>query len=144
MGIAEEVKEGLPKEASVTDVSFEGAEIAIYTSSKEFFCKNEEVVKELVMKLKKRIVIRPDPSITIDQDQAIKIIEESVPKEAGIKYIVFEPAFGRVVIEAEKPGLVIGKGGETIIEIKKKIFWLSCNTKRDYGLNHGNQFLEGG
>ena len=123
MSIADEVKEGLPKEAHITDVSFEGAEIAVYTKSREFFCSNETVVKELVRKIKKRIVVRPDPSITVDPEEAMKVIKDSVPKEAVIKDIIFEPAFGRVVIEAEKPGLVIGKGGETILDIKKKIFW---------------------
>ena len=36
----------------------------------------------------------------------------------------FEPAFGSVTIEAEKPGLVIGKGGETLREIRKQTIWL--------------------
>jgi len=120
----EKVKEGLPSNANISDIRYEGCEIVIYTKSKEFFTGDSSPVKALVGKLKKRIKVRPDPTICIDMEEAEKIIREIVTKEAGINSINFESAFGRVVIEAEKPGLVIGKGGETLKEIKSKTLWL--------------------
>jgi len=44
-------------------------------------------------------------------------------EEAGLKDLTFEPEFGNVMIEADKPGLVIGKGGETLREIKSQTLW---------------------
>ena len=46
-----------------------------------------------------------------------------MPADAGIKDIYFEPEFTKVVVHAEKPGLVIGKSGETLTAIKERTFW---------------------
>lgn len=51
------------------------------------------------------------------------MIKKLVPEEAGVKDIYFEPEFAKVVIHAEKPGLVIGKNGETLLSIKERTFW---------------------
>ncbi len=117
------IKNSLPKDANISDIRFEGCEIVLYTKNKEFFASEPKVIKELVSNLKKRIILRPDPSICVDPEEALELIKKIVPPEAGIQDIEFEPEFGVVTIEAEKPGLVIGKGGETLREIKKKIFW---------------------
>ncbi len=119
----EKVKSSLP-DLDISDIRFEGCEIVLYTKDKEFFTSDTTEIKELVSKLKKRIILRPDPSICIDLGKAEKLIKKLVPEEAGVKDIDFEPEFGTVIIEAEKPGLVIGKGGETLKEIKKKTLWL--------------------
>jgi len=120
----EKVKENLPKKAEVSDIRFEGCEIVIYTKNKDFFTSDLNEVKNLVSTLKKRIIVRPDPSICIDSEKALEIIKKTVPKEAGLKDIDFEPEFGKVILEADKPGLVIGKGGETLKEIKRQTLWL--------------------
>jgi len=60
-----------------------------------------------------------------------KIVNQSVPfalktlgySEAEIHDIYFEPEFAKVIIHAEKPGLVIGKAGEILNKIKYKTFW---------------------
>jgi hypothetical protein len=119
----EKIRKGLPSNANISDIKFEGCEIVLYTKSKEFFTSEPKVIKDLVSSLKKRIILRPDPSICMDPEEALEIIKNTVPPEAGIQDIEFEPEFGTVTIEAEKPGLVIGKGGETLRDIKKKIFW---------------------
>lgn len=119
----EKVKNSLPN-LNISDIKFEGCEIVLYTKDKEFFTSDATEIKELVTRLKKRIILRPDPSICIDMEKAEKIIKEVVTEEAGLKSIYFEPEFGIVIIEAEKPGLVIGKGGETLKEIKAKTLWL--------------------
>lgn len=118
----ERVKSSLSVE--ISDIRFEGSEIVLYTKDKDFFTSDATEIKELVSKLKKRIILRPDPSICIDMEDAEKIIKKLVPEEAGLKDIEFEPEFGTTIIEAEKPGLVIGKGGEILKEIKKQTLWL--------------------
>ena len=120
----EKVKSSLPKEANISDIRYEGCEIVLYTKNKDFFISDPQEIKSLVSHLKKRIILRPDPSICLDAEAAKIIIEKLVPKEAGMVDVEFEPAFGSVTIEAEKPGLVIGKGGETLREIRKQTVWL--------------------
>ena len=123
MKIKEIIYENIPKEANITDICFEGSEIVIYVKSRDFFIRNGDVIKQLVGKLKKRISVRPDPSISMDMEEAREKIKKIVPEEAGIDEITFEPAFGRFTIEAQKPGLVIGKGGETLKKIKSETMW---------------------
>ena len=124
MSILKELREKLPKDANITEVMFEGSEIVIYTKNKDFFRKGESIIKKIVSELKKRVEIRPDSSICMEMEKAKKKIEEIVPKEAGIKAIYFEPELGKVIIEVQKPGLVIGKGGETFRKIRDETLWL--------------------
>jgi uncharacterized protein len=121
--ILEDIKNELPKNAMISDVCYEGSEIILYTKNKEFFTSSTDMIKKIVGKVKKRIEVRADPSIIADEEKTIEIIKETVPKEAGIKDIYFEPEFAKVVIHAEKPGLVIGKSGDTLLTIKEKTFW---------------------
>src|SRR3989338_929029 len=122
--LLKELEHFLPPDAQITEVNFEASELVIYTKSKEFFRTGEDRIKEVVSKLKKRIEIRPDPSITMDPEDAKKFIQENVPEEAGIQEIYFEPELGKVIIDSLKPGLVIGKGGETYRKIKNETLWL--------------------
>ncbi len=120
----ERVRSSIPEDAKISDIKFEGCEIVLYTKSKEFFASDSTLIKDLVSTLKKRIILRPDPSICVDMEKATEIIKGLIPEEAKLKDIKFEPEFGAAIIEAEKPGLVIGKGGETLREIKRQTFWL--------------------
>ncbi len=119
----EKVREALPSSASISDIRFEGCEIVVYTKSKDFFVDPGDTLKNLVGLLKKRILLRPDPSICKDAEDAEKEIRSIVPEDAGIRDIEFEPEVSKVTIETDKPGLVIGKGGETLRAIKKATLW---------------------
>ncbi len=122
--LLQEFEDSLPKDAQITEIKFEASELVLYTKNKEFFKACEPLIKEIVGRLKKRIEVRPDPSITTDPEIATKMIKEMVPEEAGIQEIYFEPELGKVVIGCLKPGLVIGKGGETYKKIRDETFWL--------------------
>ncbi|RLJ06559.1 MAG: beta-CASP ribonuclease aCPSF1 [Candidatus Aenigmatarchaeota archaeon] len=124
MSILKELREKLPSDANISEVKFEASEIIIYTKNKDFFKSSEEQVKDIVKQLKKRVEIRPDISICLDPEKAKNKIYDIVPKEAEIQAIYFEPELGKVIIEASKPGLVIGKGGETYKKIKTETLWL--------------------
>ncbi|MBN2101932.1 MAG: beta-CASP ribonuclease aCPSF1 [Candidatus Aenigmarchaeota archaeon] len=124
MNILDELKNNLPANAKISEVMFEASEIVLYTKNKSFFIDNEEYIRKIVSNLKKRVEVRPDISITGDISKVEKIIKEIVPEEAGIKAIYFEPEMGKVVIESQKPGLVIGKGGETYKKLKERTLWL--------------------
>ncbi len=123
MKIIEKVKSELPENAMISEVCYEGCEIILYTENKEFFKDCTVLIKKIVDKIKKRIEVRADPSIVMSEEKTEEFIKEIVPKDAGVRDIYFEPEFAKVVIHAEKPGLVIGKSGSTMSEIKEKTFW---------------------
>jgi len=119
--ILKSIKEELPK--VISDAAFEGANIVIYTNDKEFFKIGESKVKEVVDKIKKRIELRADRGILAPEEETEKTIRGLVPEEAEITNIIFDVQRSTVIIEAKKPGLVIGKQGSVLNDVKKSTFW---------------------
>ncbi|MHA1835800.1 MAG: beta-CASP ribonuclease aCPSF1 [Candidatus Odinarchaeia archaeon] len=117
------ILKSMPSTALVTSIEFEGPEIAVYTKNPKVLMDNGEFVKEIVRKLRKRIVLRSDPSIRLDKEAAESKIKEIVPPEAEITKIFFDDNMGEVIIEAKKPGLVIGRNGATLKEITTNVLW---------------------
>lgn len=113
----------LPENTMVSKIEMEGPEVAIYTKNPSAFFENENYVAKTAYELKKVVNIRTDKSMLLEKEAALKKIHEIVPVEAGIKEIVFIDAFSEVVIEAIKPGVVIGKGGETSKRIILETGW---------------------
>jgi len=122
--ILEEILKDIPNKNLISDIEFEGANIVLYTKDKEFFLDDKGIVKEIVNKIKKRIELRPDPSITMDMEKAEDVIKKIIGKDAKAGNIIFDYQRATVIIEAEKPGLVIGKYGELLKEIKKQTLWV--------------------
>lgn len=123
MEILEKVKASLPTEA-ISRIELEGSEIIVYTKDRDFFVKHESTVRQVVEQLKKRIEVRPEAAICMDQEATKKKIMELVPPEANIRDIFFEKERSLVIIVAEKPGLVIGRGGETFRQVRAESFWV--------------------
>ena len=113
----------VPKEAKVTEVEFEGPELVIYVKNPEAIMRDGDLIRNLAKVLKKRISVRPDPDILLPPEKAEELIKQIVPPEAEITNISFDPSVGEVIIEAKKPGLVIGKNGETLRLITQKVHW---------------------
>ncbi|MCG3253113.1 MAG: beta-CASP ribonuclease aCPSF1 [Candidatus Heimdallarchaeota archaeon] len=112
-----------PPSADITEIEFEGPEVAVYSRNPQILVDNGELVKNLAKELRKRIVIRSDPSVRKDQAKATTLVKELVPEEAEISSIQFDPNIGEILIEAAKPGLVIGKNGATLRKITSETFW---------------------
>lgn len=121
--LKEIVMENLPPETQVTSVEMEGPEVAIYTKNPKAFFENENFVAKIASQLKKRVNIRTDKSLLLEEEKARKLIEKIIPADAGVKDISFSTAFSEVVIEAMKPGVVIGKRGETSKQIIIETGW---------------------
>jgi hypothetical protein len=121
--ISQYVLEHVPKEAQVTRVEYEGPRLALYTKRPEILIEQSNIVADIVNLIRKRIVIRSDPSVRLPEKEAEKIIREIAYPEAEIASINFDPSLGEVIIEAKKPGLVIGKNGAVLQEIIKKTRW---------------------
>ena len=120
MEILDKVKELLPPSV-ITRVELEGSEIIAYTKDRKFFQDHETDVKKVVSQIKKRIEMRPEKNLNMDQEATKEKIKELVPEEAKLN---FEPERSLVVIVAEKPGMVIGRGGETFRKIRSETFWV--------------------
>lgn len=122
MEILKRVEASLPKEV-VSRIELEGSEIIVYTKDKDFFKTCESTIKQIVSEIKKRIEVRLEKDLCLDEEAAKKRIMEIVPEDAKIKDIYFEPERSLVIIAAEKPGVVIGKNGETFKKIKAEVLW---------------------
>ncbi|MBU1111483.1 MAG: beta-CASP ribonuclease aCPSF1, partial [Nanoarchaeota archaeon] len=121
--ILKEILKKLP-DGKISEATFEAANIVLYTKDKEYFKDNKGTIKELVKEFKKRIELRPDPSICMPLEKAEKKIKEIIPEEAGAQELIFDAPRSQVIIHAEKPGLIIGKQGEVLKELREKTFWV--------------------
>tara|TARA_Y100000310_G_C20670549_1_gene810037 strand:+ start:799 stop:2706 length:1908 start_codon:yes stop_codon:yes gene_type:complete len=124
--ILQEIIAKLPADAEITkdSCSFEGANIILYTKNEGFFNEKTDLIRELVKEFKKRIELRPDPSITMNEEKAEVIIRETLPEECKLSQVIFDAHRSQVIIEAEKPGVAIGRSGELLRKIKKKTLWV--------------------
>ena len=95
----------IPKDANVTKIDYEGPRIALYTDKPRFLMENNEIISNLVNKIKKRIVIRTDEKIRKSEEDARKILDTLVPDDAGLEATFFDTATGEVSIEVKRPWL---------------------------------------
>ncbi len=123
LALKRRITELLPTDVSVIGVEFEGPELVLYTEDTQRFVDDGALVRTLAKELKKRISVRPSSDILMDPEKASKAIHEIIPEEGGIKDIYFDMDKAEVIIEAEKPGLVIGTHGATLREVAKEIGW---------------------
>lgn len=107
----------------ISEANFEGANIVVYTQDENFFREGEPKIKEIVDEIKKRIELRADTKILPDQKTTEKRIREIIPEEAEITEIIFDVPRSIVIVEAKKLGLVIGKQGSILDEIKRETLW---------------------
>ena len=121
--ISQYILEHVPKEAEVTRVEYEGSMLAVYAKKPEILVEQSSLIADIVSVIRKRIVIRSDPSVRLPEKEAEKIAREIIPPEAEVTDINFDPSLGEIIIEAKKPGLVIGKNGTVLQEIIKRTKW---------------------
>jgi KH/beta-lactamase-domain protein len=121
--ISQYILEQVPKEAEVTRIEYEGPTLAVYTKRPEILVEQSSLVADIVNVIRKRIVIRSDPSVRLTEIEAEKIAREIITSEAEVTDINFDPSLGEIIVEAKKPGLVIGKNGTVLQEIIKRTKW---------------------
>jgi hypothetical protein len=121
MDILKNIKEQL--HGNITEANFEGANIVLYTNNQNFFNNDEGKIRGIVNEIKKRVELRADQKILLKQEEVEAEIKKIVPAEAEITNIIFDFHRSIILIEAKKPGLVIGKGGSVLNEIKKTTLW---------------------
>jgi len=121
--ISQHILNNIPPQAEVTRIEYEGPALAVYTKKPEVLVEQSNIIADIVKMIRKRIVVRSDPSIRAKERETERLIKKIVSEEAEITNINFDPSLGEVIIEAKKPGVVIGKNGEVLQEIIKQTHW---------------------
>ena len=121
--LREKIEQAVPGNIKIKNIEFEGPMLIIYVQNPQELAESGDVVKKLAKDLRKRIIIRPDPKSLKPPQEAMEIIKKIVPEDAQITNFFFDEENGEVIIEAEKPGIVIGKQGVTLREIMKAVGW---------------------
>ena len=121
MDILKTIEEKLAGE--LCEATFEGANIVLYTANTKFFNEGNGRIRKIVDEIKKRIELRADQKILMEQTLAEKKIKEIVPSDAEVTNVIFDVHRSVVVIEAKKPGLVIGKQGSILEDIRRETLW---------------------
>ncbi|MEM2893192.1 MAG: beta-CASP ribonuclease aCPSF1 [Candidatus Bathyarchaeia archaeon] len=122
--IRSSILQNIPPEAGLTRIEFEGPRLAIYAKRPDVLLERSQVISEIATSIKKRIVVRSDPSVRIAEGDVEKVVREALPEEAGLVRIYLDPALGEVVIEAARPELAYGSGSVNLIDIARRTGWI--------------------
>ena len=104
VAVSQTILEYVPKEAEVTRIEFEGPTLAVYTKKPEVLIEQSSIIADIVSLIRKRIVVRSDPSVRVEEKEAENLIAKIVSPEAEITGVSFDPSLGEVILEARKPG----------------------------------------
>ncbi|MFM7796040.1 MAG: beta-CASP ribonuclease aCPSF1 [Candidatus Nitrosotenuis sp.] len=117
------ILQSIPKEAQVSKIDYEGPRIALYTKSPSFLMENNQIVSDLVNVIKKRIVVRTEESIRKNEEDARKLIGESIPKEAELGGTFFDTATGEVSVEVRRPWLLQNNPEFNAAKLTEQMGW---------------------
>ena len=121
--IIKSIFDSIPKESQITIARFEGPNIALYTKNPRFsLTELTYYLSSLSKTLKKRFIVRTDPSIRLQEDEARTIVSKILPKDVIVSAVFCDDATGEVVLEVNKPESVIS---ETIINIAESTGWIA-------------------
>jgi predicted metal-dependent RNase len=122
-GLQEQIEEVLPKECELSKIELEGPQVVLYLKNIRAFYQDENLITKLAGRVRKKILLRSDAAVLMAPEKALPAIKSFIPEGAGVAEIKFDPVFHEVVIEALKPGLVIGKGGSVLKSIILETGW---------------------
>ncbi|MDQ6723384.1 MAG: beta-CASP ribonuclease aCPSF1 [Thermoproteota archaeon] len=117
----------IPSEAQITSAKFEGTNIALYTKNPEFSLTELTLhLSALSKSLKKRFIIRTDPSIRLSEDETRTAITKILPREISVSVIFCDEATGEVILEVNNPE---GITPDIFLKIAKVTGWIT-HTRR--------------
>ncbi len=122
--IKDQIISHLPADIKVKKIEFEGPEIAVYSENENLdLIESSDILKELAKTMRKRVVFRWNAEKRKDPSETEDYIRNLIVEGAEITNIEFDHTRGEVIIESVKPGLVIGKKGVNLKEIRMNTFW---------------------
>ncbi|MEM4675440.1 MAG: hypothetical protein QXM12_04050, partial [Nitrososphaerota archaeon] len=107
-----------PREAAITRIEYEGTRLAIYTKNPELFVERDQIAKDLVNILKKRVVIRSDPAIRLPQEEAESVLKSTFGEDVTV---FFDETLGEAIVEVKD--FNANKNGEVIKNVCKATGW---------------------
>jgi KH/beta-lactamase-domain protein len=118
-----QVIQSIPKEAHITAIRCESANIALYTKNPSFALTELTLhLSALSKSMKKRFIIRTDPSIRLSEDDARNVINKILPKEILITVLFCDEATGEVILEVNNPEAITP---ELFLQIAKETGWIA-------------------
>ncbi|HEY6535200.1 MAG TPA: beta-CASP ribonuclease aCPSF1 [Candidatus Nitrosocosmicus sp.] len=125
--VIHQILQSLPVESQITYAKLEGTNIALYTKNPEFSLTDLTIhLSALSKTLKKRFIIRTDPSIRLTEDESRSAISKILPKDISISVIFCDDATGEVVLEVNKPECITS---DIFLKIAKVTGWIT-HTRR--------------
>ena len=125
--IAKIVLDSIPQESEVTMAKFEGPNIALYTKNPKFSLTELTFhLSSLSKNLKKRFVVRTDPSIRLSEDKTRSVVGDLLPKDVIVSAVFCDDALGEVILEINKPEAI---DGNMVVEIAQLTGWIA-HTRR--------------
>ncbi|WP_231129012.1 beta-CASP ribonuclease aCPSF1 [Candidatus Nitrosocosmicus hydrocola] len=125
--LIERISKSIPKEAQITIIKFEAANIALYTKNPGFALTELTLhLSALSKSIKKRFIIRTDPSIRLPEEETRNVISRILPKEVTISVIFCDEATGEVILEVNNPE---GITSDIFIKIATNTGWIA-HTRR--------------
>ena len=120
---AKRILEALPPESQISAARFEGPNIALYTKNPKFSLTELTYhLSSLSRSIKKRFVVRTDPSIRLPEDETREAISKLLPKEVIVSAVFCDEATGEVVLEVNKPEVI---DADMVIRIAQSTGWIS-------------------
>jgi KH/beta-lactamase-domain protein len=113
----------LPDDFSVERVTYEGPRLILYTDTPRKFADADGIIARLASTLRRRITVRPTADSRVSPDEARDELMNLIPADAGVTNLEFYPETGEVLIEARKPGIVIGRRASKLDDITKETGW---------------------
>jgi KH/beta-lactamase-domain protein len=121
------ILKSIPPDSQITLVRFEGPNIALYTKNAKFaLTELTYYLSSLSKTLKKRFIIRTDPSVRLPEDQTRQAVGKLLPKDVLVSAVFCDDATGEVVLEVSKPE-AIDPG--MIVQIAQSTGWIA-HTRR--------------
>jgi KH/beta-lactamase-domain protein len=121
------ILQSIPSDSQITLVRFEGPNIALYTKNPKFaLTELTYYLSSLSKTLKKRFIIRTDPSVRLPEDQTRQTVVKLLPKDVLVSAIFCDDATGEVILEVSKPETI---DPNTIVQIAQSTGWIA-HTRR--------------
>jgi KH/beta-lactamase-domain protein len=125
--VAKIILQSIPADSQITNVRFEGPNIALYTKNPKFaLTELTYYLSSLSKSLKKRFIIRTDPSVRLQEDATRQAVVKLLPKDVQVSAVFCDDATGEVVLEVSRPEAI---DPAMIVEIAKSTGWIA-HTRR--------------
>ena len=121
--LREQIKKLIPENMEVAKIEFEASLVVIYVKNYEDFSTDTALPRTIAQTIRRRVDIRPDPSLLADSDEVEAKIRKLIPESAEMTDINFDEDTGQAIVEAINPSEITGNQGELLSALKRETGW---------------------